>query len=435
MPHTVSMFTRTSCNPEPDLLRKVLRHRRAVIRAELVHLLLAGQHVDVLCLLSERRAEPQLVPQVQQQKGRDRDVRGQKVLIVPPAGREHLEPVGERQQDDDGQRGPRGVRLRDGAERQGVQQALDGQRGTEAQVGHHDDDPGDEARNGRHVGEPAEDAGAVLRHVEVGQQADGPGGEDGEVGHAAAVGAGEDAGRLARGRHRVQHARARVQEGVAGGPGRRQDRRVDDVVQPADAGALDADDPRARVGVGLGRQQVRVIRGHDGADDQGADAVEEREAGEEAAGGLGDVAAGGHRLAGGQTDEFRGRDEAEAGSDKRGPVGGEAPRRAGPDVFLEGARVMPVMEPDRSAGGCAAGHDDDAHDHQAEDRDELDAGEPELGLAKDRDGEDVQQQNHEQDDGDPDGRRDGRVPVLEQDGTGGRLCRNQDRIGVPVVPS
>lgn len=371
--------------------------------------------------------------EVQDQENREGDVGGQEVGHVPAAGEEDRIPVGDGQERDDQQRGPGSVRLERGAERQLLEQPVERHRLAEPQVRDEDDDPGDEARDGGDVGEPGEDAGAAVVDVEEAEAAEGQRHEDGGPRHAALGRLAEDARRLAVDGHRVQDARARVAEGVAGGPGRGQDRRVDDVVEAADAGALDAQHEGAGRGVGRARQQLRLVARHHDPDDQRPEPVEDGEAPDEAARRLGDVAPGRDRLAGRERDQLRGRDEGEAGLDEGRPVAEEAARRPGHEVRHERARFFPIPEPGPLMVRATSQHHDNAENNETDDREELDAGEPELGLAKERHGDDVQEQDHEQLYGDPYGHGDGLGPVLEDDGSGCDLGRYQHRVRIPVV--
>ena len=83
----------------------------------------------------------------------------------------------------------RDIGLEGGSEGEGTTiDALGAQGGVEADVGDGDGHPGEEAGDGGEVLEPLEDvcgAGARGGAGEVGEEGDGPGYEDAEVGHAA----------------------------------------------------------------------------------------------------------------------------------------------------------------------------------------------------------------------------------------------------------
>lgn len=127
-----------------------------------------------------------------------------------------------------------------------MQQAVILECGAEAQVRDHDDDPGDETRDGADVDEPVEHRDSRVGHVEVRQQREYPCEEHRDVRDTVLVGAVEKLGRLACQRHRIQHTRAGVQEGVTRRPGGCQDGTVDGVVEAFDAGRLDANNEGTR---------------------------------------------------------------------------------------------------------------------------------------------------------------------------------------------
>ena len=87
----------------------------------------------------------------------------------------------------------------------------------------------------------------------------------------------------------VQDARGAEQERVAGGERAGEDGRVDDGGQRADAGAADRDDVGRLRGGAVPVEQVRIVVGHEHAGDQDAENVEDDDAPEHAADGLGDV--------------------------------------------------------------------------------------------------------------------------------------------------
>jgi len=78
----------------------------------------------------------------------------------------------------------------------------------EAEVGDHDDNPGDEAGYGGDIHEPVEDGGAGVGDVKVGEQGDRPGKEDGDVRDAVSVSDAEELGCFVTQRHRVEDSGA-----------------------------------------------------------------------------------------------------------------------------------------------------------------------------------------------------------------------------------
>jgi hypothetical protein len=63
--------------------------------------------------------------------------------------------------------------------------------------------------------------------------------------------------------------------------------------------------------------------------------------------------------------------------------------------------LSPVPKPETLAVWRTSEHDDQPHNDQSHDGDELDGGKPELGLPKDLNGDDVESQYDNQNDGDP----------------------------------
>ena len=238
-----------------------------------------------------------------------------------------------------------------------------------------------------------------------------------------------------------QVPRSGVEEGVGGGGGGGQDHGVDDGGQDGDAGTVDGDDPWGLRGTGgsagLRAQQVRVVVGHEHADGEGAQDVEEQDAPEDSAHGLGDVLARVLGLTGRDGDHLD-ASVGEGGVDEGGEETEEASGvGVGADVQFHRTRVLPVPEADAVVRGRSAQVDADGHDQQADDGDDLDAGEDELGLAVDGNGEDVQADDDDDDDGDP--RRDvdahGALPELNDERGGGDLRTERDGGRVPVVPA
>lgn len=305
----------------------------------------------------------------------------------------------------------------------------------EAQVGDDTDDPGDEARDGGDVDEPVEDHRACLADTEKRQQSHRPGGQDGRIGHASFSRSCKNGGCLAADSQRVQDSGARVQEGVACGPCGCQDRGVDEVVQYGDLGKRDANHPRTCRGIRGPREQTVVGRRANGADHERAEAVKDGKSVHEPTRCLGNVSSGGDGLAGCEGDKFGRGDECEAGLDESRPKGQEAPGASADQVLLDGTVLLPVPEANGFVVGRAAAHDHQTGHDEAQDGDELDTGEPELGLTKDVDGKDVESQVDEEDDGDPDGGGHWGGPVIQNNGACRGFGCNENGVGVPVVPA
>lgn len=207
------------------------------------------------------------------------------------------------------------------------------------------------------------------------------------------------------------------------------------MVEDGDTDVGDADDKGGGASIGCA-EELLVVVGHQDADEEGRDTVEDGQTPDEATSSLGDVAARSDRLASGNGDELGRRDKGEASGGKGVPVREEIARVAGSVVLFKSARIIVVVEPAHPRlVGPAAKEDDPADDDEATDEDELDTGKPELGLAKVAHGDNIEGQHDEQDDGDPDGNVDRDLPVLDDDASGDGLGADEHGVDVPVVPA
>lgn len=117
------------------------------------------------------------------------------------------------------------------------------------------------------------------------------------------VGAHEDLGGVFLLSHAIQGTGRAEHEGVARTPSARENDEVDDVGHDVDAGASGGDDEgRGGGGVRVGAQQLRVVGGHEHADEEDAEHVKDGHTPEDALGGNGDVAPGALGLGGGLGD-------------------------------------------------------------------------------------------------------------------------------------
>lgn len=117
------------------------------------------------------------------------------------------------------------------------------------------------------------------------------------------------------------------------------------------------------------------------------------------------------------------------------PVPKKTPRGSGNPIIVERAGVVPVRKVKRAVFGPASEEEHDPQDDKAEDRDQLDAREPELSFTEERHGDDIQEQYNDQHDGDPDSDADGRFPVINDNGRRRGFGRDQHGIRIPVVPT
>ncbi len=81
----------------------------------------------------------------------------------------------------------------------------------------------------------------------------------------------------------------------------------------------------------------------------------------------------------------------------------EAASAAGANVFLHGAWIFPVTEATTVMIGPTTKIDNESHEKQADDSEDLDGCENELGFTVDGDSEDVKADDKHDDDGDPGG--------------------------------
>ena len=111
----------------------------------------------------------------------------------------------------------------------------------------------------------------------------------------------------------------------------------------------------------------------------------------------------------------------ESGVDESGEETQEATFRSSGNVSLHRTRVLPVAESQAIVGGSSAKIDDESKEQQTHDRKNLDTGKAELGFSIYGDGENVQADDNNDQDGDPCCDVDilGTVPVLNDNRGGG----------------
>lgn len=428
-PGELSLHTNKSLNNRHQLLPPGIPHPGRLLGGN--NLRQPSLHIHLLAAPRPRVApEDQPVTEIQHQEGGNANVRGEEVTRGPLGGEEHGEPVDQREEDGAHQTDRHAIGLHLGDIR--LLDALDLAGLVEAEVHDAAADPGDEAGGVGEVDEPVEDGVGAVADGQVGQEREEGGDADGHVGDAPAVAGLEDAGGVAGDGEGVERAGGHVQERIAGGPGRGEDGGVDDAVEHGDAGVVDGHDPGRGGGVAVAGDDLLGLGGADDADGEGAEDVEEDQSVDVAAGGGGDVAAGGLHLAAGDDDQFRGEDEGDGALDDALQQADEAAGGAVRQILVHGARVLPVVEAQALAVGAAAPEEDEGEEEQADQRDDLDPGEPELGLAVGFDGHEVEQHNDDQHDGDPDGDVHAGVPVIDDHGRGDNLVRHQDPQRIPV---
>lgn len=215
------------------------------------------------------------------------------------------------------------------------------------------------------------------------------------------------------------------------------------MVEDGDANVLDANNKRrgsGTTGAAVESAEKLIVVGSDeDTNDERRATVEDGKTPDEAASSLGNVATRSDSLTGSNGNQLGGGDEGEAGGDEGVPKGEEAASRA-PYTFVlhKGPWMSPVIKASHMRLiGAAAKEDDDAENDEAHDGEQLDTGKPKLGLAKELNGNDIEEEHDEEDDGNPDGNVDlsGARPVVDDYTGGGGFCSDEDGVDVPVVPA
>ena len=255
--------------------------------------------------------------------------------------------------EDEADPGPDDARL--GAEGQLVEGAALHFPGlAEADVGQADGAPGEdggEAAEGEHPGE-----GVVLfgGSGEVGEEAEAGGEEDGHERTAALVDVGEDPRRLVLLGEGGKGAGGAVDGGVADREDGDHDDDVHDRVQALDAGVEDGDDEGGGVGIGrVSADEASVRVGHEEADENEGDDVEEADAPEDLLDRCGEGLAWVGGLGRCEPDEL-GAGEGEGSGHEDGTKTFEA--------VVEGAGVGPVFATDIAAVGATSDIEDNSED-------------------------------------------------------------------------
>ena len=192
-----------SSKPEPGFLEDILWFTRHFHLSQLIHLLFSAYDVDLFYGNRKRGAEIHLVSKVQRQEDRERDVRGEEIRDIEGARPKHLETVCQGEDGDNEQHKVRCVWLQRRSVGQRVKLAMVDKCLAEAEIGDHDDDPGDEAGDGGDVHEPVEDCGASVGDVKVCKKRKHPSEQDRNVRHTSSVRDAEELRRLVVQRHRV----------------------------------------------------------------------------------------------------------------------------------------------------------------------------------------------------------------------------------------
>lgn len=81
-----------------------------------------------------------------------------------------------------------------------------------------------------------------------------------------------------------------------------------------------------------------------------------------------------------------------------------------------------------------ANTNDEGHNQEPNNRDDLDTCKNKFGLAIDGHGENVEEDDENDEDGDPYGDVDTRVPEIDDDGCGCDFGTASDRVRIPILP-
>lgn len=426
------------CNPKPDPLNDVAR---LTLRPhDGVQTGLSGEYVG-LGGVHPLGALEDLPEEEEAEVDGDSDIVGDEAVDLEAAG-DGVETVEEDDQAEEDEAEPGEVRLEGGLENEGIAiNALRTKGLVELDIGNANRAPGEDGADGSQVLEPREClTGACGSGREVGEEADDCSEGDAPVRHARLGAAKQEPWRLPVLGQGEKHSRSGIQERVGRRGGRGQDHGVDDRWQGWDTGTVDGDNPWGLSSTGSsGRnsvQEVGVIVRDEHANGKCTKDVEEKDTPEDTSDGLWDVAARILSLSGSDCHHLN-SSIRESSIDKGGPQTQEATSIASGNVGLHGAWVLPVSESEPVVGWRSAEVDDKGKEQEADDRDDLDGREDELGLTVDRHSEDVQADDKHHDEGDPGGNVDvlGSLPELD-DGRGGRdLSAQSEGVGVPVVPA
>ena len=203
-----------------------------------------------------------------------------------------------------------------------------------------------------------------------------------------------------------------------------------------DAGVLDT--KHEWTGAGIGRaEQVRVIVWHDDSYDERRKSIKQCQTPNETLCSFWDVPTRIYRFSGCNGNELWRGDEREPGLDKRMPVAQEppCPCMTMDQVVVERPWMFPISKPKPVVVGSTAKKEHDAENDETNDGDELDAGEPELGLSEEGHSDDVQQQDNNQHHSDPHSNVHRGFPVVKHNGCRAGLSSHQHGIGIPVIPA
>lgn len=419
-------------DPEPHLFEEVLGDLLGPYLG--IHGSLAGPNVGLFGL-DKGRALEQLPEKVQGDDDGDANVVCDEVLDGPVARCEDGETIEDDNDDKvaEGKVGRVGLEAAPEDQRVAVH-TLRNQRLAELNVRDADADPGEQVGQGHECLEVGEGGRAAGRNAEVGQERDRRRHGDGVIGDTGPRALEEDLWCLAVLSKGEEVARAGVQEGVGRGRCRGQDDCIDDVGEDRDAGAVDGDDPRGGSGTSTTVEKFVIVAGHGNTDSQGSKNVEEKDTPEDTADGLGDVLPWVLGLTSSNGDHLN-TSVRERSVDEGGEETEESSSISNANVLLHGARVLPVTETKTVMARGTTKIDNESDNEKTNNGHNLDASEDELGFTVYRDGENVQANDNNNDDGDPGSLVDTVVPETDDDRCRRNLSTQSEGRVVPVVPT
>lgn len=365
-------------------------------------------------------------------KQEDTDVRSEEVTGAPL--NEDGESIGQNNEDVEEQAVPRKVRLQWRKVRQAATRDILGlEGGHEAQMADVDARPADEASDGSNVQEPVKNNTTVGRQVHVGEQTDGRGSGNCKVGSSEPVGVGHELRSAPLVGKRNKNAGARVDVGVGGGENGGQEHSIDDVGQNLDTSQVGSDDQGRRGGILRVEQKRWVVGRHNDTDEEDGRHEQAEDAPESPADGTGNALLGVLGLTSTNTNQL-GPLETEAGGDQDGPEANELANGTLNNGLVERTRAHPVLEAQVPLL-ANTGVDADGKDDEADNGNDLDAGEPHLNFTKNANGHEVESSEDDPEDTDKDGNAQAVVPVLDNDTSSSQLESESDGPAEPVHPA